>query len=155
LWRRHIEHFDSQKEFTVSKQRYTVGEVVEALEQSRGLITQASALLGCSRGTITNYAARYPTVAETLKWKRLELTDLAMSALYEAVEAGAPWAILFTLRTFGADRGYGDDPQTASGGPLVIETVAPRQVVFHVVRPDEIETLDEIGSTAPIRAIAG
>jgi len=140
----------------VAKQRYSVGEVVEALEQSNGLITQAAALLGCSRGTITNYAARYPTVAETLKWKRLELTDLAMSALYEAVEAGAPWAILFVLRTFGADRGYGDDPQTGvSGGPLVIETVAPRQVVFHVVRPDEIETLDEIGHTPPMRAIAG
>jgi len=154
LWRRHIEHFDSQKEFTVSKQRYTVGEVVEALEQSRGLVTQASALLGCSRGTITNYAARYPTVAETLKWKRLELTDLAMSALYEAVEAGSPWAILFTLRTFGGPE-WAESPIPVSGGPLVIETVVPRAVVFHVVKPDEIETLDEIGPMASTRAIAG
>ncbi len=138
----------------MSKQRYTVAEVVQALEQSRGLITQASALLGCSRGTITNYAARYPTVADTLKWKRLELTDLAMSALYDAVEAGAPWAILFVLKTFGADRGYGDDPQTG-GGPLVIETVVPGPVIFHVVRPDEVETLDEFGSTPSTLAIAG
>ncbi len=138
----------------MSKQRYTAAEVIQALEDSRGLITQAAALLGCSRGTITNYAARYPTVAETLKWKRLELSDLAMSALYEAVEAGAPWAILFTLRTFGADRGYGDETQTG-GGPLIIETVVPGPVIFHVVKPDEIETLDETGHTVPIRAIAG
>jgi hypothetical protein len=91
-------------------------------------------------------------VADTLKWKRLELTDLAMSALYEAVEAGAPWAILFVLRTFGADRGYGDETQP---GPLVIETVVPGPVIFNVVRPDEVETLDETGHTAPMRAIAG
>jgi hypothetical protein len=138
----------------MAKQRYSVGEVVAALEQSHGLITQAAASLGCSRATIHNYARRYPTVQETLYWQRRELCDIAMHALWQAVEAGAPWAVIFTLRTFGADRGYGDEPQT-TGGPLVIETVEPRAVVFQVVRPDEIETLDEIGSTASMRAIAG
>jgi hypothetical protein len=139
----------------MAKQRYSVGEVVSALEQSHGLITIAAASLGCSRATIHNYARRYPTVAETLYWQRRELCDIAMHSLWQAVERGEPWSILFVLRTFGADRGYGDEPQTVSGGPLVIETVAQRgPVIFQVVRPDEIETLDEIGSTAPIRAIA-
>jgi len=144
-----------RRSFTVAKQRYTVAEVVEAIEQSRGLVTHAAARLGCSRNTIHNYAARYPTVAETLHWKRRELVDAAMFALWQAVERGDTWAVIFTLRTFGADRGYGDDPQTVSGGPLVIETVVPGPVIFNIVRPDEIETLDEIGPAAPIRAIAG
>jgi hypothetical protein len=138
----------------VAKQRYSVGEVVSALEQSHGLITQAAASLGCSRATIHNYAKRYPTVKETLEWKRRELCDIAMHSLWQAAEAGAPWAVIFTLRTFGADRGYGDETQTG-GGPLVIETVVPGPVIFNVVRPDEVETLDETGSTASTLAIAG
>ena len=137
----------------MSKQRYTVAEVVQALEDSRGLVTHAAARLGCSRNTIHLYAKRYPTVKETLYWKRRELCDLAMLKLYDAVERGDPWSITFVLRTFGADRGYGDDPQTA-GGPLIIETVVPGPVVFHVVRPDEVETLDEVGPAAPMRSIA-
>jgi len=136
----------------MAKQRYSVGEVVSALEQSHGLITIAAASLGCSRATIHNYARRYPTVADTLYWQRRELTDIAMHALWQAVERGDTWAVIFTLRTFGGPE-WSEAP-AASVGPLVIETSAP-QVVFHVVRPDEIETLDEIGHTAPIRAIAG
>ncbi len=138
----------------MAKQRYSVGEIVSALEQSHGLITIAAASLGCSRATIHNYAKRYPTVKETLYWQRRELCDIAMHALWQAVEREEPWAILFVLKTFGADRGYGDETQTG-GGPLVIETSAPRAVIFNVVRPDEIESLDEVGHTAPIRAIAG
>jgi hypothetical protein len=137
----------------MAKQRYSVGEIVSALEQSHGLITIAAASLGCSRATIHNYAKRYPTVKETLYWQRRELCDIAMHALWQAVEREEPWAILFVLKTFGADRGYGDDPQT--GGPLIIETVVPGPVIFNVVRPDEIESLDEIGYTAPTLAIAG
>jgi hypothetical protein len=137
----------------VAKQRYTVAEVVEALEQSRGLVTHAAARLGCSRNTIHNYAKQHPTVAETLKWKRREIVDLAMEQLWQAVERGETWAILFTLRTFGGPE-WNETP-AVSGGPLVIETVAPRAVVFHVVRPDEIETLGEIDGRAPTRAIAG
>jgi hypothetical protein len=138
----------------MAKQRYSVGEVVSALETSHGLITIAAASLGCSRATIHNYARRYPTVADTLYWQRRELTDIAMHALWQAVERGEPWAILYTLRTFGGPE-WNETPQAVSGGPLVIETSAPRQVVFHVVRPDEIESLDEIGYTPPMRAIAG
>ena len=136
----------------MAKQRYSVGEVVSALEQSHGLITIAAASLGCSRATIHNYARRYPTVADTLYWQRRELTDIAMHALWQAVERGDTWAVIFTLRTFGGPE-WNDTP-AVSGEPLIIETVAPRQVVFHVVRPDEIETLDEIGHTAPMRSIA-
>jgi hypothetical protein len=138
----------------MAKQRFSVGEVVSALENSHGLITQAAASLGCSRATIHNYAKRHPTVKETLEYKRREIVDLAMHALWQAVEAGAPWAVIFTLRTFGADRGYGDETQPG-GGPLIIETVVPGPVIFNVVRPDEVETLDEVGHTVPMRAIAG
>ena len=109
----------------MAKQRYSVGEVVEALEESHGLITQAAARLGCSRGTIHNYAARYPTVADTLKWKRREIVDLAMSALWDAVERGDTWAILFTLRTFGGPE-WAETPQPVAAQSVrflnVIET---------------------------------
>ena len=132
----------------MAKQRYTAGEVVEALEQSHGLITHAAALLGCSRGTVLNYVQRYPTVAETLEWKRREIVDLAMAALIDAVEAGAPWAILFTLRTFGADRGYGADPQ-----PVSVQPVQPVRFLIETAQADGSSTLEEIGGMAPMRAI--
>jgi hypothetical protein len=133
----------------VAKQRYSVGEVVEALEQSNGLITQAAARLGCSRGTIHNYAARYPTVAETLKWKRLELIDAAMSALIDAVERGETWAILFTLRTFGGPE-WNETPQQIAPSNVVrfMSVIETRQT-------DGSSTYEEIGPMGSTRSIAG
>ncbi len=136
-----------------------MAEVIEALEETRGLITFAAARLGCSRATIHNYAARYPTVKDTIHWQRREITDAAMAQLWDAVERGEPWAILYTLRTFGGPE-WAETPK--SSGPLVIETVAAREVVFRVVRPDEVDDLDEVESLngsgsvyPPVRSLDG
>ncbi len=135
----------------MAKQRYSVGEVVSALETSHGLITQTAALLGCSRATIHNYAKRHPTVSETLEWQRREIVDIAMHALWEAVERGETWAILYTLRTFGGPE-WAESPQAVSVQP-------PQPVrfmsVIETVQADGSSTYEEFGPTGFTRAIAG
>ena len=120
----------------MSKRRYTATEVCQALEQSRGIVTNAAARLGCSRDTVHNYAAKFPTVAATLKSKRCEIRDVATDRLWDAVEAGAPWAIMFALKTFGGDEWNEETPK--ANQPLVIETQSPPNVVFRVIYPDEV-----------------
>ncbi len=105
-----------------NKERYTVGQVVNALNETKGMMGQAARRLGCHHDTITNYAKRHASVKAAITQSREEMTDAAELALYNAVTRGEAWAVCFYLKTQGKKRGYVERQELtgAEGGPFVI-----------------------------------
>ena len=53
---------------------------------------------------------RRPDLIEFIHDIRQETADDGQASIREAVDAGAPWALKYALRTLGANRGYGNQP---------------------------------------------
>jgi hypothetical protein len=86
--------------------QFTEEQIIAALRKSRGMVHKAADLLGCHHQTIYNYRDKYPAIKEAIEHERGLLLDLAESGLYDAVKKKSPWAIAFTLKTIGKERGY-------------------------------------------------
>jgi len=137
----------------MGKPRYSVKQIISALDETKGLVYLAAKKLGCEPATIHNYAKRHPAVREAMVTARGEMVDLAEAKLYQAVRNGDKWAVQFALRTQGKDRGYVERTQQevtgADRGPVEIgvkpidyraglAALAPRPVPDrHASSPDE------------------
>lgn len=82
--------------------------MVAALSQSRGLLTVAARILGCSRPTVYKYIRDYPECQAAYEDAQEAMGDVAESALFRAVSDRDPWAVQFYLKTKQRNRGYGD-----------------------------------------------
>ena len=105
--------------------KYTQEQVIEALEQSKGLIAPAARALGCSRDTIRTYLEEYTAVAQAKLDQREAVTDMAENALYAAILRGEAWAICFYLKCMAKDRGYVEKAEISGPGgkPISIKLV--------------------------------
>ena len=105
--------------------KYTVEQMVEALEHGRGLIAPAARYLGCSRDTIRSYLEEYTAVAQAKLDQREAVTDMAENALYAAILRGEAWAICFYLKCMAKDRGYVEKAEISGPGgkPISIKLV--------------------------------
>ena len=105
--------------------KYTQEQVIEALEQSKGLIAPAARALGCSRDTIRTYLEEYTAVAQAKLDQREAVTDMAENALYAAILRGEAWAVCFYLKTQAKDRGYIEKAEVSGPGgkPISIKLV--------------------------------
>jgi hypothetical protein len=86
-----------------------VDAVIRVITEEFGLLSLAAQRLEISRTTLLKYCQNHPTVLAALNAAREGFKDLAERRLYDRVNAGDPWAIQFTLRSLGKDRGYGSD----------------------------------------------
>lgn len=104
----------------MAKPRYTVEQVVAALNECHGLIYLAARRLGCTYQTIRNYKERHPAVREAGEQKRGEMVDAAEASLYKAIQGGEAWAVCFTLKTLGKSRGFVERQEVSGkdGGPI-------------------------------------
>jgi hypothetical protein len=89
-----------------AQERYTVAQVIHAIEMSRGMVSAAAKMLGCIRGTIYDYRDRHPEVAEALAEANELQLDVAELNLFKAIDRSEPWSICFYLKTKGRQRGY-------------------------------------------------
>jgi hypothetical protein len=105
--------------------KYTQEQMIRALEESRGLIAPAARALGCSRDTIRSYLEEYTAVAQAKLDQREAVTDMAESALYQAILDREAWAVCFYLKCMARDRGYAERAEVTgpSGGPVKIKLV--------------------------------
>lgn len=92
-------------------EKYTAEQIIDAIKDTRGILSAAALKLRCHRSTIENYAKRYVTVADAIRQERETLVDIGETKLILAMEAGEAWAIMFLLRNLGKHRGYGGDIQ--------------------------------------------
>jgi hypothetical protein len=88
--------------------RYTVPDVIAALQEAKGMISEAAHILNCHPNTVRGYIERHPTVAAAHREQREGFLDVAELALLKAIHAGEVSAITFALRTIGRERGYGE-----------------------------------------------
>jgi len=91
---------------TTPYRKYTEQQIIEALEESKGLIAPAARKLGCARDTIRRYLEEYEDIAQAIKDQREAVTDMAENALYQAILDREAWAVCFYLKCMAKDRGY-------------------------------------------------
>lgn len=84
----------------------TEDEVRQALAVCKGLIHLTASKLGVTDRTMYNYLERWPDLKEAIKEQRELRVDVAELSLCNAVAKGEPWAVCFTLKTQGKNRGY-------------------------------------------------
>ncbi len=90
--------------------------VRKALLDAQGSVTIAAELLRVPRPELTKYVAQRSGLQDFIVNLREEISDDCHVELGDAVDAGSPWAVKYTLKTIGANRGYGDaapQPQVA------------------------------------------
>lgn len=92
----------------MNKDRFTKEEVSAALVATKGLMTLAGERLGVSAQTVYNYLKKYPELYEVRQEARTKIVDAAELALESAVLEKQGWAVCFTLKTLGRDRGYAE-----------------------------------------------
>ena len=100
--------------------KYTATQVIEALNATKGTVYLAARRLGCDAETVQRYCKRFPTVMAAKKNHQAELVETAYLKLWDAVERGDMWAVLFTLRTLGKDQGFSERYEVTgqAGGPI-------------------------------------
>jgi len=112
---------------------YRDREIIAALQATNGLIYRAAARLGCAPTTIYRAAEISPAIQQTIDDARGELLDAAEAALMGAIGRGEAWAVCFTLKTLGKQRGYIERAQIehggAGGGPIQITAIDYRQAI--------------------------
>ena len=105
----------------MANNKFTASQIIEALDQHKGMVYLAAKALGCSHQTIYNYAKRHPTVQEAIDRNRGQVLDTAELSLYNAILREEHWAITFALRTIGKDRGYAEKHEIEHSGDVHID----------------------------------
>lgn len=104
---------------------HTLEEVIEAIQESHGLLALAARRLGVSRNTVYRYVKEYATVRQAIDEAREANLDFAESKLMQAVNNGSIPAIMFLLKTVGRNRGYVERQEvtTPDDKPLTIRVI--------------------------------
>lgn len=89
--------------------KFTVEQVCQALDKTRGMITLAADYLGCSTVTVHDYINRHKIIKETLDSYRERMLDKAEYNLVDKIDEGDLAAIKYVLSTVGKKRGYGEE----------------------------------------------
>jgi hypothetical protein len=106
----------------VPGQRYTDTELADGLRKAKGLITVAAQLIGCDTKTLRTRLDKSEDLRQIQLDAREGIIDLAELALEKAIRNGESWAVAFTLKTIGKQRGYVERQEHtgADGGPMVM-----------------------------------
>ena len=128
---------------TGRRRRFIVADIEAALRSTAGIYSAAAAILAqrygtCSPNTVKNYIRRYPRLQEVDEDIAQQTLDLAETKLIGAIRDGNMTAIIFYLKTKGADRGY-IEHHKHSGTIRTPDAAGPRTVnaTFNFVEPVE------------------
>jgi hypothetical protein len=100
--------------------RYTDGQIIEALEKSRGMVYVAARLLKCDPITIKRRIEASDKVRDVVEAQAELFVDTAELKLIESVNNGDSWAIQFALKTKGKNRGYVEKQEIDGSGNLTV-----------------------------------
>ena len=82
------------------------GNLLEALEQSLGVVTTACKIVDCNRSTFYKYYNNDPKFRESVDELQNMTLDFAESQLHKQIQDGNTTATIFYLKTKGKRRGY-------------------------------------------------
>ena len=115
--------------------------IADGLRKTHGNYQLTASMLKVSREAIRKRVQANETLMAIAKEEREGVVDIAESALQRAVLEGEAWAVQFTLRNLGRDRGYFEKQQQEitgkNGGPIEHQINIPEEVkkVAHLL-PD-------------------
>jgi hypothetical protein len=92
----------------------------QALEESNGNISHAARSLGISRNVIHVHVNANPELKQILDDSRQTMLDEAENALLSAVREKQGWAVCFTLKTIGQERGYIERADQSHSGTVEV-----------------------------------
>lgn len=107
------------------QERTTINKkaLIEAMQKSLGVVTQACKIAGVDRGTYYNYYDSDPAFKKACDDCSEIALDFAESKLYKQIEDGVPVSTIFFLKTKGKNRGYierSEQDITTGGRPIHI-----------------------------------
>jgi molybdenum-dependent DNA-binding transcriptional regulator ModE len=102
---------------------YTAKQIIQALEETKGMKTLAAKKLGCSYNTVQRYINEYPTVKEAYEQAHNTMGDAVELKLYDKAMSGDTTAMIFMLKTKFKSRGYVERQEVTGqdGSALKIE----------------------------------
>ena len=104
------------------KRQQTCARIIEALKETKGLLTLAARKAGVSYSTVNRYAREFPSVQEAVREAKESLLDFAEGKLYEQMSKSNLTAIIFYLKTQGKGRGYIERQELTGAGGQPIKT---------------------------------
>jgi len=90
-------------------QQYNTAQMVTAIMQSRGNLTTAARMLGCSRTTVHDWVNRDEQVKRAYNDIKEVALDYTVNKLFETIEDKNVTSIIYYLKTQGIHRGFGQD----------------------------------------------
>jgi hypothetical protein len=108
---------------------YSDEKIIAALTETMGLVYLAAQVVGCDPDTIYRRAKKSAQVNSHIAFERGKIIDTAEMKLFQAINAGEPWAIAMTLKTLGKNRGYVErmEQTGADGKDIVVAVLGPGQ----------------------------
>jgi len=102
------------------RERYTIADVIDALEQTQGYVSKAADFLGCTTKTIYNYRDRHEDVAQAWIDIKERRHDFVEDRLLQRIKSEDTTAIIFYLKTQAKQRGYIERQEVEHSGQIVI-----------------------------------
>ncbi len=110
------------------KAKLTVATVDDQLNKAFGNISVVAKAFGVTRSAVYDFIKRHPTLKRTMEDAREKLVDDAESALHAAVLNKEGWAVCFTLKTIGKDRGYIERRQIEHSGKIDVTKLSDQEL---------------------------
>ena len=96
----------------VNRGRYSPEEIIAIFRTNHGNVSATARVLGCDRGTVLDYCARFPEVQAAKEEGVEDRIDFAEEQLQAAMRDREAWAIQLALRGQGAKRGHAEKSET-------------------------------------------
>lgn len=134
--------------------KFTIAQVVQALQNSAGINAGAAAQLKCSGSTIARYRAAYPEIETAVAEIEEDTLDLAETQLVKKLQDGSLAAILYYLSTKGKARGWVKRYESTGpdGKPLQVQPVAPVGLDLSKFTTEELEQFEALCAKASVVA---
>lgn len=109
-------------------------KIPELIANHRGNVSAIARELQMPRSSLHVIIHDDPTLKQLLADERERMLDNAEDKLGQAVDMGEAWAVCFTLKTQGKERGYSERQEITGANGQPIETVST--LIIQGVEPD-------------------
>ena len=104
------------------KRNYKKQEVLDAIKDSYGIMTDIAKRLKCNWHTADEYVKKWPETLQALADESENYLDLTESACIDRIKQGDGQMIRFVLATKGKKRGYGTEDAGNDGANAPADT---------------------------------
>jgi len=98
------------------ERRYKAEQVLEAIKDSAGIVSNVARKLGCDWHTARRYIDEYTSAQAAFDGEMQRVNDLGEIELIKLMQSGDLGAIKYRLSSKAKDRGYGEQMQITGTG---------------------------------------